>query len=775
MQSPTLTLTEVKGTFRRLKFTGDGEGKRFVIADVQSPDSGDSFSVKGDADPENLLQGITYRFYGSWGKPKPPWGAPFEFLQLIQEEPHTRTAVVAYLTKYASGIGPVFAGRLWNAYQSRAVSQLRSNPDECADAIGIDRSKARVASKCLVEFAATEDTRLELTSLFDGRGFPKTLVEAVIEKWGIHAPKIIRRDPFTLLVNRLPGCGFDRCDSLYCDLGLPPGRLKRQFAAIWRALKESGSGNTWHPVSVAKQAIEEKISGIGESASKWKRAVVLGVRSKWLASRVDETGQIWIAENRQAQNEKATADNIKRLMLRCPSCEGTGFSLHDDDEPSQCDCLKWPNVVGIDGLTDHQRAELSKAFTGQVGILTGNPGTGKTTAVALTIKAMLQQDKGITVAVASPTNMAAARVRRELSSHGIYSRVTSTTFHKLLGPTRNGRDGSGWGFYHNADRPLELDVLIIDEDSMRDTDISASLLTAIQTGTLVMFLGDTEQLPPVGHGAPLRDFIAAGLPHGHLSEVLRNKGAIADFCKRIRLGMPLHQPKPVNFSTGDNHYHVPCSTPAAQLQALQKMYQHLASKKTLNDTTLDPISDVQTLVAVNAIGELSRKSVNIFIRDILNPNGYCEQGNPFRVGDKIIFTDNCDLQLSDEESSVWGVSNGEMGIVADVSSKHSVIRLIDANQLVVSPVFGTGKKPNGSPELGYAVTVHKSQGSQWRAVFCLTDRAANRLASRELWNTAASRAVDLLVTIGDLSLIQYQSKRIALSERKTFLKELIIE
>jgi exodeoxyribonuclease V alpha subunit len=764
-----IEMEELTATFRRIKWTADGDGTRFIIATADTEQDGKQVevSIKGDADPKDFIQGIDYRFFGKWGKPKPPYGKPFEFKQFMQGRPHSRVAVVGYLTRFAVGVGPVYASQLWDAFGPDAVRILRSEPAKAAKALGLPTSRLAEASRSLGEFIQTEETRL------DGRGFPKTLIETVIKKWGIHAPARIRRDPFTLLVSRLPGCGFARCDRLYTDLGLPLDRLKRQFACIWKSLREDGSGNTWHPLAIAKQAVEAGISGVSEEGVKWQRAVMLGVRSRWLAYRKDEQGQGWIGEKKQTENEATVARCIRELMNA--SCG-----------------MQWPIPFEIEGLTEHQYETLVNVFRGPVCILTGDPGTGKTTAAALVIKRILADHPRIQIAVASPTNMAAMRIRKELDSHNISSSVTATTFHRLLGVTRSGHDGGGWGFVHHENNKLQIDVLFVDEDSMRDIDISAALLQAIKPGTLICFLGDTNQLPPVGHGAPLRDFIAAGIPRGHLTEVLRNNGSINTFCKACREAAPIIPPKRIDIAAGLNHLHYECSAPGMAKMILAERLRTLMGGIEIDGEKIDPIRGLQIIVALNEKGELSREAVNTLAQSVLNPDGMRAEFNPFRVRDKIICGENCKLKCCDEsgetievgdeiempgddqEVEEFFVANGELGIVVAVTKKFSVVRMEASNQLVRVPVAKGENSANGEFCLAYAVTFHKSQGNAWPIVFLLTDRAANRMGSRELWNTGGSRPRSLLVTIGELSTIQRQCRRNSLSERKTFLREMML-
>ena len=185
-------------------------------------------------------------------------------------------------------------------------------------------------------------------------------------------------------------------------------------------------------------------------------------------------------------------------------------------------------------ITQHQREQLDIATSGMVGILTGAAGTGKSHVVA----ELLRHREG-TYYVAAPTGKAASRINQE---NRLFN---ASTIHSLLRPERNGHDGMGWQFAYNRFCPLSTDLLVIDEAPMVSSELMAPLLDAIDHGTQVLFVGDPNQLPPVGHGCPVFDMLKSGrIPHGHLSEVHRHSGRIAQVANAINAGEPW-QPSPV--------------------------------------------------------------------------------------------------------------------------------------------------------------------------------------------------------------------------------------
>ena len=494
--------------------------------------------------------------------------------------------------------------------------------------------------------------------------------------------------------------------------------------------------------------------------------------------------------------------------------------------------LKWPCADSIPGLSDHQRSIVAKALSGPIAILGGSPGVGKTFTAAAIIKAIVADHPVWSVAVAGPTGKSAVRIMEAMQEYGL--RLPATTIHRLLRVRRAGHDGKGWGFEHGPSRPLPHRFVFITEASMIDTDLAASLLSAIEPGTHILIEGDIGQLPPVGHGAPLRDMIAAGVPYGELTEIRRNSGSIVHACRDIRSGSRW-QPSPrINTDAGMNLLHV--ETPRAGI-AIEQLKRMLLSVPA--DT--DPIWDCQVLCQVNEKSDLSRKSLNKLLQEWLNPHGLKVDGNPYRLGDKVICTTNTALELIPEpvdvsvDASLDGsldmsldgsaqpghielpgdgnpleqpkaeaefanranangrplkvqefIANGEIGRVVHVKEKFFHVRFENPKRTVKVPLSGKKTEAKGDAEhagaacdfdFGYAITVHKAQGSQWKIMFVMIDDypGASMVACRELLYTAISRAQVLCVTIGKKYIADQWCRKVALPKRRTFLKELLSE
>jgi exodeoxyribonuclease V alpha subunit len=265
----------------------------------------DETVVCGPAPAGELLYDLSYRFYGRWVE-HVKYGRQFQFTHFTKTEPHSRHGVIAYLTKYAPNIGPATAASLWDVYGTDAVKALRTKPEQVAEAVmGLSHPRAVAAAAALQRMVELEDTKIALTDLLAGRGFPGVLIDQVIERWKVAAPARIKRDPFTLLVNDFAGCGFLRCDRLYCDLGLDPAKLKRQVICLWYVMHSDMSGSTWFSATECVRRLCEYVSGVKVQGNK---AVACGVRAGWLAQRDG-----WLAEGKKAASEGRLANRIKGL------------------------------------------------------------------------------------------------------------------------------------------------------------------------------------------------------------------------------------------------------------------------------------------------------------------------------------------------------------------------------------------------------------------------------------------------------------------------------
>lgn len=782
------TAGELVGTFDYLAQSWDrDDGYATIIGRVVDP-SGDPFAepvtIKGTVLPGTLRVGLTYRFWGRWTT-HPKYGDQFWFETFTTEKPAGEQGVVAYLQQ-CDGVGPVTAQRLWDLYGPAAIETLRERPGDVVGKVPrFSEEQIAAASERLRKYESTERAKLDLMGLLHRGGVPKKVSEKAIEEWGVQAAEMIRRNPYLLM--RFRGIGFLKTDKLWIEFGLPPARLKRQALCCWYSIARNSDGHTWFPQQVARSALMKSLSG---ADARFDDAMRLSRLAGMLSIR-DDGVQTWIAERSKDTAEGRVARFVEEARLESEDRRERGLLL-------------WPSLDDA-AITDHQRDELAKALRGVVAILAGSPGTGKTYCAAQIIKRLADRVGLFSIAAAAPTGKAAVRLTESLDKIGV--KLKASTVHSLLGVDGNG-DG-GFRFNHDENNPLSYKVVLIDESSMLDTSLMASLLAARGMGTHYLFLGDPNQLAPVGHGAPLRDMLLCpeSVPAGVLTEIQRNAGRIVQVCSLIR-DRKAWQPSPrLDLDSGENLLLLDRLSPEDQIETLESLLRKFQADE---KRTYDPIWDVQVIVAVNKKGPLCRKVLNERLQKVLNTHGQAVAKSPFRVGDKIVNTKNGYLQPHgvvhpDAVTNTMGfvyVANGEQAEVIEAESSRMIARLTAPPRTVVigrrvksddeeamdEAMAGAGgeegeaaentegKTSTGcSWEHAYTISSHKSQGSEWPVIIVMLDdhNAARMTCSRQWLFTAISRGKGFCVLIGTKERADEMCRRDALFQRKTFLRERI--
>jgi len=615
---------ELIGSYQGLKSPSmqweNDDGSLTIIGRVESGDlnNGDysTVEIKGQIFPGQLVRNLTYRFYGLL-KTHDKYGKQFCFDSFVAEKPSGEDATVAYLCQ-CKGIGPVAARRIYQVYGDDSVKTLREFPIEVFSKVDrLSKEVALTASEFLKKSEKTERSRIDLFSLLKGKGFPKKVIDKALDEYGAEAATIIARNPYCLM--RFKGCGFLKTDKMYLDLGLNPSKMKRQALCAWHAISRQSGGDTWFRFFEVQNNIRKNISSVTVDV---ERAMQLAVRSKMLSEKFHQ-GQRWVAEYNRDQQEQKIADLIDEARREFK--DGIASIL-------------WSGIADqLVGISDHQRENARLATSGFIGVLAGRPGTGKTFTAARIVQLLAQQFGQDHIAIAAPTGKAAVRVTAAMEAVGLGLRAT--TLHSLL-------EFRGDGFGFNRSRPLPFKFVVVDESSMIDTAMMKNLLEARAEGAHILFIGDCNQLAPVGHGAPLRDMIAAKVTHGELREIQRNSGRIVKACGEIIDRSRLVTSEKLNLTDGENLILIERENAESQIDTLAAVMQKYQREfEEGKDGAFDPIWDIQVVVAVNKKSELGRKPLNLKLQELLNPNGRRAANNPFRVGDKIICNTNGQYKL----------------------------------------------------------------------------------------------------------------------------------
>jgi len=305
-----IVISNVKTT-RREELTGIYQGQRFFNPETRFIIGflADKSVILGPIGDRDLIPGVEYRFLGKWEDSS--YGKQFKFETFLQAEPHSRRGVIEYLKRIAPGVGDVTANKLCDLYgPDNCIAELKRSPEKVAIAIPhLRNGKAQEAAAKLIEEEKFQETRIDLLGLIAGRGFPGALIDQAIAKWGIHAAKRIRKDPFCLLVDKMPGCGFLRVDRLYQELGNELDRITRRVVCCWHVVREDRTGSTWVKWETVKAEVEKLITG----CPRVEVAIEIAVHAGWLAEEAVE-GEVYLAEAEQAKNEKYVAERLAVLV-----------------------------------------------------------------------------------------------------------------------------------------------------------------------------------------------------------------------------------------------------------------------------------------------------------------------------------------------------------------------------------------------------------------------------------------------------------------------------
>ena len=669
----------------------------------------DGTTVKG-----NMLSpqvGLEYTFRGRRER-HPRWGEQFAFMDYRVSYPTDLDAIRSYLMENCKWIGPEISRRLVNAYGKETLAICKADPDRVASEIsGLTLRRAQEIAAMLRNNEANENLQLALKDLLGGTKVNRRAVNQILEKWGKDAPALIRENPYAL-IEAIDGIGFLTADDVARKIGYDFSGAPRIRAGIIHTLKEQafGQGHTCLPRAKLLAEAEAILAVPPERIA----AELEPLEKDGLVVSVD--GFVYLKSYHD--DEKLIAEKLKILARQALP----------------------PGQPDFEGLAGDQKEALAKAATSGVFILTGAPGTGKT----YTIKRIISSFPEIRVALAAPTGKAAKRVYEQ-------SGRLALTIHKLLEPQKV---GDSFVFTRNAENPIEADLIVLDEVSMVDTPLMARFLEAVATGTRLILVGDTYQLPSVGPGNILKDLIASGaIPSTELTIIKRqDEGLIIRNCHRIKNGQDIE----LGNSTARDFFFLK----REDKEAIQETILDLVARRFPESYRADPLKEVQVITPLREKTALSSKALNELFQQWLNPSPKIE-GVRFKVGDKVIQTKNqYDLDII----------NGDIGYVRDIDVRERTITVAFENpeRVVQVPLH------QNDLELAYAITCHKFQGSEARIIVVPIHRCLGPLImQRNLLYTAVSRAREVCVLVGQREEIPKIIQRNAPQRRHTRLQEML--
>lgn len=728
--------TEIlQGTVEDIKFRNEQNG--YTVLEVGCDDE----LITAVGTFSDISVGESVRLSGMWTFHS-TFGRQFKVEAFEREMPATAEQLYNYLAAGAvKGIGPATAQKIIEKFGENAFDVLENEPKKLATIKGISLEKAEKMQASFKKQFAVRNIMIALETY----GMSPRECIAAYEAFGSNAVERVTKNPFELC-DADTGIGFERAEAIADALPNPPESDFRVRAGITHIVRQNlySNGHTCIPrdkllktaadyLSVGTDAVDIQIDTLTSSGALTAREL---------------NGREFIFLTSAYRDEKTIADRMK-ILLRFPppQCE----TLEKDIEKQEMQ----------DGITyaETQREAIKTAVSRGVLILTGGPGTGKTTTLNGILKLFEQQ--GLDIALAAPTGRAAKRMT-ELTGR------EAKTIHRLLEVEWDERDRPV--FKRNLRNPLECEVLVLDELSMVDISLFASLMQALPFGCRLIMVGDSDQLPPVGAGNVLADLIASGLlPVVELTEVFRQAmgSLIVLNAHRIVAGeMP-----DVDRKDGD-FFFMERPNPYAASQTIAALY----AKRLPEAYKFSPQNDIQVLCPSKK-GETGTVHLNKILQDLVNPPDDEKKEltvgfRTFRVGDKVMQTKNnynITWEKPDGETGE-GIFNGDIGVIENIDIHTETVQICFDDRSAV-----LAKEQMTDVELAYAVTVHKSQGSEFSAVIIPVVSVLPNLCYRNLLYTAVTRAKQLLILVGTRAeiqkMVENDKKTRRYSALKTFLTE----
>ena len=702
-------LLSIEGSVEKIIYQNEENG--YTVCEIFTP-SDELFTLVGNM--PYLSEGETISALGNWVN-HATFGKQFKVEFYEKQLPATETAILKYLSSGAvRGIGKVTAQRIVSQFGADSFEVIEHNPQWLAEIPGISPKKAEQIS---ASFAAQFGMRNVM--MFCREYFGPTTAVRIYKKWGNGAVERIKQNPY-ILCGEIYGVGFEKADAIAKDLGIKKNAPERIAMGLKYVLMHNAAsnGHSFLPLdklcAVAKRLLSCEMNEIeDEAAALESRGEIVCVRHEGMKC-------AYLRDYYEA--EKYTASKLCAL-------DRAGKNLGEDNVLSLISMVERESNVEYAVL---QKRAICQAASNGVFILTGGPGTGKTTVVRAIIRVF--DAMGLRIALAAPTGRAAKRMSQSAGEE-------AKTIHRLLEMEYGAEDKLR--FRKNENDQLEDDVIIIDEASMLDLMLTNALLKAIKPGARLILIGDVNQLPPVGAGHVFDDIIKSDrFATVELTHIFRQaqESLIVTNAHAVNHGEYMN----LESKSGD-FFFLPRQEDAQTAATIAE----LCKKRLPKSYGLTVFEGIQ-VITPSRKGDAGTEMLNSALQSAINPpaRGKAEKkvrDFTLREGDKVMqIKNNYDIEWNKNGTQGFGIFNGDIGVIKKIDLSEELIT-VDFEDKICEYDYTMLDEL----ELAYAITVHKSQGSEYPIVVMPLYRYTPKLLTRNLLYTAITRAQSIVILVGN--------------------------
>jgi len=725
----TNNLTDLQGQIERITFTSEDTG--YTVAKVKVYGVREPVTVIGNI--VNPTPGEIIKMKGEWGN-HPKFGEQFKIVFCQTTTPASVHGIEKYLgSGLVKGIGPVMAKRIVKMFQEKTLDVIENEIEKLAAVEGVGQKRIGMIKK-----AWEEQKEIRAVMIFlQSHGVSSAYAAKIYKRYGNDAIKIVQENPYQLATD-IFGIGFLTADKIAQKLGFAKDSELRAQAGILYVLHEmADEGHVYFPyeklIEKCKEMldIDREIIVLAIAAVSMDKRVVIEDINLNLAEYQENNKAVYLSGYYAA--EKYLAERLKKLIAAPKSIRRIDSGK----------AIKWVQERLSLILAEKQIEAVRRAAENKVMVITGGPGTGKTTIINAILKIFSAIKAGIMLA--APTGRAAKRLSEATGQE-------AKTIHRLL--EYNMRRG---GFQKNEESPLDCDLLIVDEASMVDTLLMHHLLKALPVNATFIMVGDVNQLPSVGAGNVLRDIIDSGaIEVVQLNEIFRQAKESSIIVNAHRINEGAFPNLIANQDKLDDFYFIEQEDPQKALELIISLVKERIPRR----FGLNCINDIQVLTPMHK-GTVGAGNLNVEIQKALNPGeeGVLRGGRLYKVHDKVMQV------VNNYEKEVY---NGDIGMISSIDEEaKEVVVVIDEREIIYDYA--------DLDELvhAYAVSIHKSQGSEYPAVVMPILTQHYVMLQRNLLYTGVTRGKKLVVIVGTKKAMAIAVRNNKTQKRYTLLKERI--